>query len=81
MVNIKDNLIIKIKNKDLDSLNGIMGNIIMVNGKMVKNMAMVCGQVIKMIIILVNGNRIKFKDKEYIHHIMDNNIKVHLKIS
>jgi len=72
--------LLETRNKEGDSLDGIMAKFIQDNGLKEKNTALGYGHLLMEIAIWDNGEEVLLKEKEFIHTIMDKNMRVLLKI-
>ena len=72
--------LLETKNKGGDSLDGIMAKFIQDNGLKEKSTALGYGHLHWEIAIWDNGEEVLLKEREFIHTIMDKNMRVLLKI-
>jgi hypothetical protein len=72
-------VLLEIKSKEGDNLDGIMAKFILANGKKEKSTALDYGHPHQEIAIWDNGEEVLLREKEFIHIIMDKNMKVLLK--
>lgn len=74
VINIKENMKME-KHMEKEHIHGEIMKYMMENGNVGKKMDMAFGRVFKEIVILVSGRIVKQKDMEYIHGLMEIDMK------